>query len=419
MSLHERLLTEDTEFTRAVRGALAGTAFTDQSGEYVGDSQVVSFPTDRQRASGELRRRRPTSTSLVNAGNATLTPDRLGLPPSLDINPEPEPEPLAGDVAPPPSDSPVQTIGDQTFVGRPQGKKAAVVDATTVQTPPGFRRDTSFMDRVLQTGKYAPGPLTPGDTTADGASAIGADLSPIALQDEVTANDSATAIALLDAVEDQLDPWPEIDNDAGEDDGVLDYDSDDNQAFDSADDDEGPPSGDDDDTGSDTDSDVGSVQSAEEGPNDDTDSDDEEESDEDSDDPEAYEDAIEPPAANPAMRKEWKQASLQQRLALAKEIRSNPAIAKLLQQKVIQYGDLIDSSGAVSFEKLQAVRSSLVDMEQDSKQSYKEAATARGFDRSGEQAAVIRGINPTIPGNRRIGNSKYVIWQGATYSNEG
>ena len=58
-------------------------------------------------------------------------------------------------------------------------------------------------------------------------------------------------------------------------------------------------------------------------------------------------------------------------------------------------------------------------MEQDSKQSYKEAVAARGFDRSGEQAAVIRGINPTIPGNRRIGNSKYVIWQGATYSNEG
>ena len=418
------------EFNEA-RRSLAGTVFTDQSGEYVGDSQVVSFPTDRQRASGDLRRRRPTSTSLANAGDATLTPDRLGLPPSLGREPEPQPAPLADDVAPPPSDSPVQTIGEQTFVGRP---RAAVAGATTVQTPPGYRRDTSFYDRVYQTGKYAPEPLTPGDTTADGTSAIGANLSPIALQDEVTADDSATALAILDGVDGDLqqrydefmtllDEGPNwSDDDEADDDDAAFVDVRGQEAL-SADDDAPPvaaPAAAGDDDGSDDEVDA---QSAEEEFDADF-QDPEEEFDEDFQDPEEefdedFQDAIEPPTAIPATRKEWKQASLQQRLALAKEIRSNPAIAKLLQQKVIRYGDLIDSSGAVSFDKLQAVRSSLVDMEQDSKQSYKEAAMARGFDRSGEQAAVIRGLNSTIPGNRRIGNSKYVIWQGATYSNEG
>ena len=28
-------------------------------------------------------------------------------------------------------------------------------------------------------------------------------------------------------------------------------------------------------------------------------------------------------------------------------------------------------------------------------------------------------LNSTIPGNRSIGGTKYVIWQGATYSDEG
>ena len=50
-------------------------------------------------------------------------------------------------------------------------------------------------------------------------------------------------------------------------------------------------------------------------------------------------------------------------------------------------------------------------MEEDAAESYRQAVGAKGLDRSGEQAAVIRGLNSTIPGNRSIGGTKYVIWQ--------
>jgi hypothetical protein len=98
---------------------------------------------------------------------------------------------------------------------------------------------------------------------------------------------------------------------------------------------------------------------------------------------------------------------------------AQPAIARLIKAGVIRFSDLVDGNGAVDYQALQRVRGSLVMMQEDAADSYKQAVAARGFDRSGERAAVIRGINTTIPGNRSIGGSKYVIYQGATYANEG
>ena len=204
------------------RRQLTATVSADESLDYVGDSGRVALSTARGARSGELRRRRPADTSLALAGDATVavSPRRGGVPGTFE-EPQPEPVPAVDSPPPPPS-------AERTFVGRPRAPGKLAVEETTVGTPPGYRRDTSFTHRVLGIGKYAPGPLTPGDLTADSLDAIGADLSPIAMQDEVSADDSAAAIAILDAVEEQLPPWPDLgDADGSSDDEGFDTTSED------------------------------------------------------------------------------------------------------------------------------------------------------------------------------------------------
>ena len=383
------------------RRRLTAAVSADQSLDYVGDSGIVALSTTRGARSGELRRRRPADTSLALAGDATVpvSPRRGGVPGGFEeLEPQPEP---AVDVAPPPPPS-----AERTFVGRPRtpGKKLAV-ETTAVRTPEGFRRDTSFQDRIMQTGRYAPGPLTPGDTTADSIDAIGADLSPIAMQSDISAADVSNAVGVLSGAlaegRAQFDEYAAR-IDAGE------FDSSDDEALDDeASDDDGFDTSSEHDDGFDT-------------------------SSEHEDDPPPP--AIAGPrgavgprgapgvpgaAAPAAVRDRWDRASLEQRLALAKQVMAQPAIAKLVKAGVIRFSDLVDGNGAVDYQALQGVRGSLVQMQQDAADSYKQAVAAKGFDRSGEQAAVIRGMNTTIPGNRSIGGSKYVIWQGATYANEG
>jgi len=383
------------------RRQLTETLSADGSLDYAGDSGRVAFGTARGARSGELRRRRPADTSLALAGDATVavSPRRGGVPGTFeDPEPQPEPAPALDDAPPlPPS-------AERTFVGRPRtpGKKLAV-ETTTVGTPEGYRRDTSFQDRVMQTGRYAPGPLTPGDTTADSIDAIGADLSPIAMQSDISAADVSSAVGVLS--EALAEGRAEFDDyaariDAGE------FDSSEDEApDDEASDDDGFDTSSENDDGFDT-------------------------SSEHEDDPPAIagpRGAVGPrgapgvpgAAAPAAVRDRWDRASLDQRLALARRLMADPAIAKLVVAGVIKLGDLVDKDGAINYRAMQKVRGSLVQMEEDAAESYRQAVSAKGFDRSGEQAAVIRGLNSTIPGNRSIGGTKYVIWQGATYSDEG
>ena len=111
--------------------------------------------------------------------------------------------------------------------------------------------------------------------------------------------------------------------------------------------------------------------------------------------------------------------SAESRLELANALRKDPSVLKLIEKKVLQWDDLLAVDGGVSFEKLQRVRTKLQEQEELAAETYAEAQRYHQIDPvTGARPEVIRGLNPTIAGNRRVSGTKYVMYSGPRYADQ-
>ena len=111
--------------------------------------------------------------------------------------------------------------------------------------------------------------------------------------------------------------------------------------------------------------------------------------------------------------------SAESRLELANALRKDPSVLKLIEKKVLQWGDLLAADGGVSFEKVQRVRTKLQEQEELAGETYAEAQRYHQIDPvTGARPEVIRGLNPTIAGNRRVSGTKYVMYSGPRYADQ-
>jgi hypothetical protein len=111
--------------------------------------------------------------------------------------------------------------------------------------------------------------------------------------------------------------------------------------------------------------------------------------------------------------------SAESRLELANALRKDPSVLKLIEKKVLQWDDLLAVDGGVSFEKLQRVRTKLQEQEELAAETYAEAQRYHQIDPvTGTRPEVIRGLNPTIAGNRRVSGTKYVMYSGPRYADQ-
>ena len=111
--------------------------------------------------------------------------------------------------------------------------------------------------------------------------------------------------------------------------------------------------------------------------------------------------------------------SAESRLQLANALRKDPSVLKLIEKKVLQWGDLLAADGGVSFEKVQRVRTKLQEQEELAGETYAEAQRYHQIDPvTGARPEVIRGLNPTIAGNRRVSGTKYVMYSGPRYADQ-
>ena len=112
-------------------------------------------------------------------------------------------------------------------------------------------------------------------------------------------------------------------------------------------------------------------------------------------------------------------ASVETRLELANALRKDPSVLKLVEKKVLQWDDLLAADGGVSFEKVQRVRMKLQEQEELAGETYAEAQRYHQIDPiTGTRPEVIRGLNPTIAGNRQVAGTKYVIYSGPRYADQ-
>ena len=111
--------------------------------------------------------------------------------------------------------------------------------------------------------------------------------------------------------------------------------------------------------------------------------------------------------------------SAESRLELANALRKDPSVLKLIEKKVLQWDDLLEVDGGVSFEKVQRVRTKLQEQEELAGETYAEAQRYHQIDPvTGARPEVIRGLNPTIAGNRRVSGTKYVMYSGPRYADQ-
>ena len=111
--------------------------------------------------------------------------------------------------------------------------------------------------------------------------------------------------------------------------------------------------------------------------------------------------------------------SAESRLELANALRKDPSVLKLIEKKVLQWDDLLEVDGGVSFEKVQRVRTKLQEQEELAGETYAEAQRYHQIDPvTGTRPEVIRGLNPTIAGNRRVSGTKYVMYSGPRYADQ-
>jgi hypothetical protein len=112
-------------------------------------------------------------------------------------------------------------------------------------------------------------------------------------------------------------------------------------------------------------------------------------------------------------------ASVETRLELANALRKDPSVLKLIEKKVLQWDDLLAADGGVSFEKVQRVRMKLQEQEELAGETYAEAQRYHQIDPiTGTRPEVIRGLNPTIAGNRQVAGTKYVMYSGPRYADQ-
>jgi hypothetical protein len=111
--------------------------------------------------------------------------------------------------------------------------------------------------------------------------------------------------------------------------------------------------------------------------------------------------------------------SAESRLELANALRKDPSVLKLIEKKVLQWGDLLAADGGVSFEKVQRVRTKLQEQEELAGETYADAQRYHQIDPvTGARPEVIRGLNPTIAGNRQVAGTKYVMYSGPRYADQ-
>ena len=111
--------------------------------------------------------------------------------------------------------------------------------------------------------------------------------------------------------------------------------------------------------------------------------------------------------------------SVESRVELANVLRKDPSVLKLIKKKVLQWDDLLEVDGGVSFEKMQRVRTKLQEQEELAGETYAEAQRYHQIDPvTGARPEVIRGLNPTIAGNRRVSGTKYVMYSGPRYADQ-
>ena len=110
-----------------------------------------------------------------------------------------------------------------------------------------------------------------------------------------------------------------------------------------------------------------------------------------------------------------KQLDVVAKAEAARLLRESPGILKLLASRVFKFSDFL-TNGEFDPQKLARVRRVLAKRVDSTAESYKLAASAKGYTPSGA-AFPITGLNNIVAGVRKIPGSKYVIYQGPQYVN--
>ena len=110
-----------------------------------------------------------------------------------------------------------------------------------------------------------------------------------------------------------------------------------------------------------------------------------------------------------------RQLDVEARAEAAEVLRRAPGIMKLIEARIFKFDDFL-TNGNLDPQKLAKVRRVLAKRVDSSAESYKLAASARGYAPSGA-AFPIEGLNNIVGGVRKIPGSKYVIYQGPQYVN--
>ena len=110
-----------------------------------------------------------------------------------------------------------------------------------------------------------------------------------------------------------------------------------------------------------------------------------------------------------------RQLDVEARAEAAEVLRRAPGIMKLIEARIFTFGDFL-TDGSLDPRKLAKVRRVLAKRVDSSAESYKLAASARGYTPSGA-AFPVEGLNNIVAGVRKVPGSKYVIYQGPQYVN--
>jgi hypothetical protein len=110
-----------------------------------------------------------------------------------------------------------------------------------------------------------------------------------------------------------------------------------------------------------------------------------------------------------------RQLDVEARAEAAEALRRAPGIMKLIEARVFKFDDFL-TNGSLDPRKLAKVRRVLAKRVDSTAESYKLAASARGYAPSGA-AFPIEGINNIVAGVRKVPGSKYVMYQGPQYVN--
>ena len=110
-----------------------------------------------------------------------------------------------------------------------------------------------------------------------------------------------------------------------------------------------------------------------------------------------------------------RQLDVEARAEAAEVLRRAPGIMKLIEARIFKFDDFL-TNGNLDPQKLAKVRRVLAKRVDSSAESYKLAASARGYAPSGA-AFPIEGLNNIVGGVRKIPGSKYVLYQGPQYVN--